>query len=250
MTRVKSAERTFRLLEVISSHRGGLTFTEIQEILAMPRSSTHSLIKEAIANDYLLYSSSFKKYYMGLSFIKMAAHAIESTDLIEELRLLTESVTADLGSTSHAGILDSNQVMYLAKARGKTDLSLMKNFANHVPAHCTAAGKVLLSQMPKNEISLLFSGELKKMTPNSIDSITRLFEDIEKVKVNGYAVDNQEAMEGAACISLPIRSSNGNILAAFSVTIKAQEFNSAAVEALLESMKKHQAYTESRLVMM
>ena len=250
MARVKSAERTFRLLEIIASHSGGLTFTEIQELLAMPRSSTHSLIKEAIENDYLLFSSSFKKYYMGLAFIKMAAHVIESTDLIEELRLLTHSITTDLEKTSHAGILDNNQVVYLAKAKGKSDLSLMNNVGNHLSAHCTAVGKVLMSQMSKDEVTQLFSGELKKMTPYSIDSIALLYEEIEQVKQNGYAVENQEAMEGAACIALPIRSNNGNIIAAFSVTIKSHDFHPSTISDLLESMKKYQTNSESRLIMM
>ncbi|WP_041866535.1 helix-turn-helix domain-containing protein [Sodalis glossinidius] len=104
MAKVKSAERTFRLVELIASHREGLTFSQLQASLVIPRSSAHSLIQEFLDNDYLLY---------------VAANCIESTDLIRDLRLLTAFLSKKLSKTTHAAILDGTQVIYLVKAHAQ-----------------------------------------------------------------------------------------------------------------------------------
>ncbi|KYP95339.1 hypothetical protein BG74_09435 [Sodalis-like endosymbiont of Proechinophthirus fluctus] len=61
MAKVKSAERTFRLVKLIASHREGMSFSQLQASLAIPCSSAHNLIQEFLDNDYLFYMPD-KKY--------------------------------------------------------------------------------------------------------------------------------------------------------------------------------------------
>lgn len=239
MAKVKSAERTFRLVELIASHREGLTFSQLQASLAIPRSSAHSLIQEFLDNDYLLYVADNKKYYAGLALIKVAANCIESTDLIRDLRLLTTFLSKKLGKTTHAAILDATQVIYLAKAHAQEDLSLMRNIGNHLPAHCTAVGKVLLSQFSDEHISSLYGdAPLEKMTVNSIGTLAVLLAELKQVRQQGYALDQREANERAACLALPLYAAGGKMIAAFSVTVLAYEWESLPIEDVLRVMRE------------
>lgn len=242
MAKVKSAERTFRLVELIASHREGLSFTQLQASLAIPRSSAHSLIQEFLDNDYLLYVPDNKKYYAGLALIKVAANCIESTDLIRDLRLLTTFLSKKLGKTTHAAILDGNQVIYLAKAHAQEDLSLMRNMGNHLPAHCTAVGKVLLSQYSDEDIARLYEDvPLEKMTVNSIGTLAVLLAELKQVRRQGYALDQREANERAACLALPLYAPSGKMIAAFSVTFLAYEWESLPTDEVLQVMKESRA---------
>lgn len=242
MAKVKSAERTFRLVELIASHREGLSFTQLQASLAIPRSSAHSLIQEFLDNDYLLHVPDNKKYYAGLALIKVAANCIESTDLIRDLRLLTTFLSKKLGKTTHAAILDGNQVIYLAKAHAQEDLSLMRNMGNHLPAHCTAVGKVLLSQYSDEDIARLYEDVLlEKMTVNSIGTLAVLLAELKQVRQQGYALDQREANERAACLALPLYAPSGKMIAAFSVTFLAYEWESLPTDEVLQVMKESRA---------
>ena len=239
MAKVKSAERSFRLLELIASHREGLSFTDLQTSLDIPRSSAHSLIQEFLDNDYLLYMPDTRLYHAGLALIKIAANCIESTDLVRDLRLLTAFLSKRLGKTSHAAILDGKQVVYLAKALAQDDLSLMRHIGNHLPAHCTAVGKVLLSQYRDEELVQLYGdAPLEKMTVDSISSLPVLLAELRQIREQGYAIEQREANERAACVALPIYSSNGKMVAAFSVTFLAYEWESLVLEDILPVMKE------------
>ena len=116
MAKVKSAERTLRLLEAISHHSKGLSFSDIQQILNTPKSSTFSLIQELVENDYLSFNDNAKKYVAGSNFIKLAANFIGSGDLVQELKVLTNELSIRVRTTSHAGILDGTEVIYLARS--------------------------------------------------------------------------------------------------------------------------------------
>ncbi|CAJ0996433.1 HTH-type transcriptional regulator XynR [Sodalis praecaptivus] len=242
MAKVKSAERTFRLVELIASHHEGLSFTQLLASLAIPRSSAHSLIQEFLDNDYLLYVPDNKKYYAGLALIKVAANCIDSTDLIRDLRLLTTFLSKKLGKTTHAAILDGNQVIYLAKTHAQEDLSLMRNIGNHLPAHCTAVGKVLLSQYSDEDIVRLYKDvPLEKMTVNSISTLAVLLAELKQVRQQGYALDQREANERAACLALPLYATSGKMIAAFSVTFLAYEWESLPTDEVLQVMKESRA---------
>ncbi|TCV94277.1 IclR family transcriptional regulator [Biostraticola tofi] len=243
MAKVKSAERTFRLIELVAGNRHGLTFSQMQASLEIPRSSAHSLIQEFLDNDYLIYLPDNRKYYAGLALIKMAANCIETTDLIQDLRLLTTFLSKKLGKTSHAAILDGNQVVYLAKAQGGEDVSLMRNIGNHLPAHCTAVGKMLLSQYADNDVMQLYADRpLEKMTLDSIGTMAVLLHELKQVRRQGYAIEIREANERAACLALPLYTSSGKMIAAFSLTCLAYEWEELALDNALQVMR------ESRLM--
>ena len=122
MAKVKSAERTLRLLEAISHHSKGLSFSDIQQILNTPKSSTFSLIQELVENDYLSFNDNAKKYVAGSNFIKLAANFIGSGDLVQELKVLTNELSIRVRTTSHAGILDGTEVIWLVVSILRTTL--------------------------------------------------------------------------------------------------------------------------------
>ena len=165
MITVKSSERTLRILEIISKNKSGVSFTDIQNELSLPKSSLFSLLKELLNNNYLSFNENNKKYYSGINFIKLCTAGIENTDFITELSLLTSNLTQELKQTSHAGIIDKTNVIYLAKSEANTNLSLMKSVGLRIPAHCTAVGKMLLSQFSLKEIEELYFYKRSQLAP-------------------------------------------------------------------------------------
>lgn len=248
-TKVKSAKRTLRLLELVAQKRNGLTFTEIQEYLDMPKSSTHSLIQELIENGYLIFNEQKKNYYAGIEFIKLCSTCIKNTDLIEELGILTGNIGKELSLTTHAGILDSRSIMYLAKHETNSGFSLMNSVGLKLPAHCTSLGKMLLSEYSTESIQELYQNynfSLEKMTENSLDSLDKLFTELDHIKSQGYAEEIGEANTYAACISLPILV-NGKMIASVSATLPIEAYKNIDKKMVIDTMKKNISVTEQRM---
>ncbi|MFV0381613.1 MAG: IclR family transcriptional regulator [Breznakia sp.] len=247
MAKVKSAERTLRLLEAIAHHSKGLSFSEIQKILSTAKSSTFSLIQELVENDYVSFNENTKKYVASTNLIKLAASFIGSGDLIQELKRLTNELSKKVRTTSHAGILDGTEVIYLARSEYFDNYSLMKQIGGRLPANCTAIGKTLLSQYSDVEIRKLYKNiPWIRLTQNSKIDIDALIEEIQKVRTNGYAIEYQEASEMSNCIAMPIFQ-NGRAIASFSCTFSNDEMKIVDMEKTIALMVTCKKDVESRL---
>ena len=86
--------------------------------------------------------------------------------------------------------------------------------------HATGLGKVLISEMEEAEIRALFAGqsEFHRYTENTIANVDELIEEVRRVRVAGYAMDNQEFGVGLICVAKPVRDYTGKIVAAISVS--------------------------------
>lgn len=247
MAKVKSAERTLKLIEAISRNTSGLTYSEIRTILEAPKSSTFNLIQELVENDYLSYSEHSRKYVPGKSLVRLAANFIGSGDLVEELKLLTNEVSIKLKTVSHAGILDDTEVIYLARSDHFSEYSLMKQIGGKLPAQCTAIGKILLTQYNDETILRMYEQKAwKKLTVNSLDNVTDLIKELDEFRKKGYAVEHKEATDYAHCIALPIRQ-NGEMIAAVSCTYGSDEIKEINIEHVLEIITGCRDVTEKRL---
>lgn len=245
---VKSAERTLRFLEIIAHNRNGLTFTDIMSMLALPKSSAHNLIQEMLDNSYLVYNQATNRYYAGSEFVKTCAVCLEGADLLRELQLLTSELGNEIGQTTHASVLDGRYTRYLAKYETDPYLSSMSAIGIKIPAHCSATGKVLLSEYSDEEIRMLYGDQpLEKLTENSIDNIDRLLVEIKEVRERGYAIEMGETKDLASCIAMSLVQ-NDTVIAAFSVTYPIYQLQTINRERIIEIMRKHKKVTEQRLL--
>ncbi len=93
---------------------------------------------------------------------------------------------------------------------------------SRLPAHCTAMGKVLLANLPGGEQSeLLASGKLSKRGPNTITSRTALRVELDHVRDEGIAVNDQELAGGVHAIAAPVCSDSGEVVAALGLSAHA-----------------------------
>lgn len=247
MAKIKSAERTLRLLELIANHYSGLSFTEIQNGLNIPKSSTYSLIQELLDEHYLLYNAQSKKYYAGMSFISLCSSYIQDTDFLNELSLLSNNLGQELNMTAHTGILDHTNVIYLSNYKNNSAISLMQKIGQRIPAHCTALGKILLTQYSNEQLTQMYANyPFVKLTEKSIDNLAALLETVSVTRKQGYAVEVCEASPYSACLALPLIKGN-EMIAAFSISMPLEAFESCNLVSLLSTMNKHKTITEQRL---
>jgi DNA-binding IclR family transcriptional regulator len=109
--------------------------------------------------------------------------------------------------------------------------------------HSTSVGKALLAWLPKQELEAIVRQQgMKKRTPKTIKTVSRLLADLEHVREQGYAVDDEENSLGARCLGAPIFDATGNVTAALGVsgtiTQVDEENHPKIVEALKETTRR------------
>ena len=85
------------------------------------------------------------------------------------------------------------------------------------PLHATSSGKMLLTEFSDEQIDILIRQKgLTKLTSKTITDKESLKKELEKVRRQGYSMDDEECEEGLRCVAVPIYGYNGQIAAALS----------------------------------
>ena len=87
-----------------------------------------------------------------------------------------------------------------------------------MPLHCTGVGKILLAYGSGNLLNRVArTSGFPRFTPQTITSLANLKKELEGIREQGYAVDQEEAVEGLRCVAGPLFDHTGRVIAAFSV---------------------------------
>jgi len=88
-----------------------------------------------------------------------------------------------------------------------------------LPMHCTAVGKVLLAYKEPYEVKgIVAKHGLKAMTQYTITDYEVLSNELNSIRRQGYAVDNNELIEGLRCVAAPIFDRHENVMYSISIS--------------------------------
>jgi len=105
--------------------------------------------------------------------------------------------------------------------------------------HSTSVGKALLAWLPKQEMEAIVRQQgMKKRTPKTIHTASRLLADLELVREQGYAVDDEENSLGARCLGAPIFDAGGNVTAALGVSGTLTQVDEENLPKIVDALKE------------
>ena len=115
-------------------------------------------------------------------------------------------------------ILDGNDVVFIARASPTRIFSSGIDIGYRLPAFCTSVGRVLLSQLPDDELGkALDKMDLAPLTPFTVTDKKRLLKTIIADRAKGYSLVDREAEPGFRSIAVPVLRYDGTIAAAINM---------------------------------
>jgi IclR family acetate operon transcriptional repressor len=104
--------------------------------------------------------------------------------------------------------------------------------------HSTSVGKCLMAWLPKQDVETVVRQQgLKKRTPKTITTVSKLLSELEHVKQTGYAVDDEENSLGARCLGAPIFDALGNVIAAIGASGTLTQMDEANMPKIIEALR-------------
>lgn len=215
---VQSIDRALDIIEAVAVQQSGTALMDIAEETGLHKSTVYRIISTLVKRGYLDKSTD-GNYKIGLKLIEAVSCYINSLELQTEARPYISQITANLGLTSHLGVLDGDKVVYIEKMDVVSSVKMYSQIGLRMYAYCSSLGKCLLSNYSKEELdSVMANCSFIKFTPNTIGSLEELHEEMTKVRQQGWAMDNEEYERGHRCIGAPIYDYRGDIIAAISAS--------------------------------
>ena len=159
------------------------------------------------------------RWAITLKMFNLGARALDHLDLHSAARPIAEQLAEDLGETVHMGVLDGDSAVYVLKIESRYTIRMFSRVGRRMPLYCTAIGKVLLAFLSDTEREAALKGvRLLAFNKNTLTTRAALDVELEQVRKQGFALDNEEREEGVHCIGAPIFDYTGAVVATLSVS--------------------------------
>ena len=214
-----AVRRALILLRYIVDHVDGLSIREASRDLGYSPTTVQNTINAMKDQGFVVQDKQTECYFLGPDAIKFGLAALNQLDLKKIAHPYVEDLSEKTGETVFLAIAQGDQAIYIDKFVSRQELRMDAPVGAHRPYNCTAAGKILLQNFSDEEIkALAVKGAFTARTSNSLTELPIIKEEIETIKNQGWARDNEEFYQGAGCVAAPIYDDEGNLIAAITVS--------------------------------
>lgn len=216
---IEALERGLEILSLFSAERPSLSLSQIVELLQFNKSTAYRVLSTLESVGYLEQDKITRHYRPGLKVLQLGFTAIHTLELRQIARPFLERLSQDLGETVSLAALDGFRTIYVDRVRNQAIVGVVLGVGSSLPAHCTALGKVLLAGLPTVELKrLLAAHELNSYTPKTLTTKKSLVAELAKIRLQGYAIDDEELASALRAAAAPVRDLSKRTIAAVNVT--------------------------------
>jgi len=200
--RIQSVEIAFDIIDALGERRG-IGVTELADELGHSKSTVHSHLQTLV--DREMVTRDQDGYRLSLYILDMATRVRDQFGNYDIIQDAADELAEDTGEIIHFAVMERGSIAYLYKSTGEKAVETKSRVGTTQPLHSTSLGKAILSQLPAERLEeVVGSIEFESFTPNTITTADELYEELETVGEQGYAIDDEENIEGVRCIGAPI----------------------------------------------
>jgi IclR family transcriptional regulator, blcABC operon repressor len=238
---VPSVLRAIRILNALAAGPPSASLASLSKRLQLPRSSTLALCNSLLQAEMLTRDPD-GAFRIGPHVLELSRSYLRQTDLHTEFERAISELGGLRAQTVVCAVLRERHVVYIARRAGTYPVSVNYEVGMRLPAHCTASGLALLAGLSDAELLDHYDGHdadsFEILTPRSIRSLPELMRRLTTVRIDGYAVDDEETALGMLCIGAGIRDDNGKTVGAVAVSIAKAALQDGEVPGLATEVRR------------
>jgi IclR family acetate operon transcriptional repressor len=242
---VRTTARSFDIIETLRE-LDGARLTAIAEHLDLPNSTIHNHLSTLVQRGYVIREGD--TYRVSLRFLDFGEFARSRRKVYEVAKPEIDKLAAESKETSNLLVEENGKGVYLYTAQPRDAIPLDVSPGKHVVLHATALGKVILAYFPENRTrTILNQRGLPALTKKTIVDQDDLFDELEVIREQGYAVDNEERVRGMRCVAVAIKNENGLVIGAISVSGPSSRLSADPTEEFLDNLLRTKNIIELKL---
>ncbi len=234
---VRVLHKTLDILEIIKARESGYTLADLTRAVELPKATVYRILITLERRGYL------DRGPEGGYRLARRMFDLERQDSLEQVLSraalpLMEKLAESCKETVNLGILNAGEVVVINTVESPLTVRMASKIGNRRHLHTTALGKAFLATLPEKEVARLIRMKgLAKLTANTITAQAALAAELERVRKQGYAIDNQENELDGRCIGAPIIGPDGRAIGALSISAPVFRMDMSRAKELAPELK-------------
>ncbi|MBE6727982.1 MAG: IclR family transcriptional regulator [Ruminococcaceae bacterium] len=230
---VQSVERTFAIIELLSKNKE-MSISELSRLSQLHKTTVFRLLNTLMSLGYVYQNEKSEQYGLTYKFLKISSFGLSHHDIRNEMKPLLKELSHKCGETVHLVERNGNNVVYIDKFESnKNSVRMVSRIGMELGMTTTAVGKALLSKCDDDEVlSVWNSSEHTAKTEYTITDFDLFKGEIDRVRLLGYAVDNEENELGVRCVAVALPDCYGEYKYAVSVSAPINRMDEETVKKI------------------
>ena len=215
---IKSIEKCFVILDCLHANRHLPTLEEIIRITGYKKTTCFRLLKTMRTLGLVEVSPGKKKYRYGPRLAALGLSALKTMNLRQSALPILQQLRDETGETVNLTILSNSEILYVERIMSDYLVNVNVNVGDRLPVYCASMGKVILAFLPESRLEQILSSiKFKTRTEKTIVSRSALLKELEQIKSNGFAINDEELEKGLRAVAAPIFNYTGEAFAATNI---------------------------------
>jgi IclR family acetate operon transcriptional repressor len=204
--RVASVARAMHVLEAFAGQPEGVALSRLAAKLGYGKASLSKILATLVREGFVRQDPLTGRFHLGWRLLALAFGHAERVGLPALCLPILQAVADDTDELVQLAVVEGDQLLFVAKAEGPgQQMRMLPLVGVAPPVHATASGKIWLAHLPETEaLAIVRRHGLPRLTPRTLTSRAKLVEQLRAARARGYAIVDEELVEGGRAAAAPI----------------------------------------------
>ncbi|CUR69625.1 IclR family transcriptional regulator [Achromobacter xylosoxidans] len=234
-----------RVLALYAQGEAELSFTDVAQRLAMPKSTASRLLNQMQHYGLLDQDAATRRYRAGALLSQAVRAGQAATPLDEACRKVLARLSDDSGLTAYLSTLNQRETVVLQRLNGSHPVQVLSPPGSRRAASDTAMGRALLSRLTQDEFDALYGTDPARPLPmegkDCPATVGELAQRVAQIRADHYGIAIDQAMPGIGAVAAAVRDPSSGELRGLCLSFVSFQVDAARVVALRESLTRQVA---------
>jgi DNA-binding IclR family transcriptional regulator len=216
---IQVIERMMSLLSALARHANPANLKQLAGETRLHPSTAHRILS-VMVDSRLVDRIEPGTYRLGMRLLELGSLVKSRISVRQEALPHMQNLHQALGETVNLSVRHDDEVIYIERTSGNSSMMrVVQIIGARAPLHITAVGKIFLAEDgPEKSADYVRRTGLPRYTDNTLTDADGLLKELDRIRRQGYAFDNEEAEKGVSCIGAGIYNDEGRLVAGLSVS--------------------------------
>lgn len=219
---VQVIERMFSLMDVLASREEAISLKEISEKTGLHPSTAHRILND-LATGRFVDRPHPGTYRLGMRLLELGNMVKSRLNVRDAALIPMRDLHKLIQQTVNLSLRQGDEIIYIERAYSeRSGMQVVRAIGGRAPLHLTSVGKLFLAADDAQRVrAYAMRTGLNGQTKNSLTQLSSLEHELNKVRLNGFALDNEELELGVRCMAAGIYDDQEKLVAGLSISAPA-----------------------------
>lgn len=233
-----TALKALQVLEAVAVSSVPVSVNDVAEAVGIDKTTVYRMLMTLVEAGYVNRDEISKRYRLSYKVVSLSRNLLMENEVSRLIRLTLRQISDETRETLHYAVLDGDETVLVQRVKGTQLVTVDFQIGDRSKLHCTSIGKVLLAFQDIRYIERIITAGLPKLASNTIIDPDTFRQELQRIRSQGYAIDDHEFTDNMRCIAVPVFEGGGHVNGGISISGPDSRFILEKLEELKVPMLK------------